>query len=61
MPQNILQIAFKTNHDGLTEIEIITIEGLMQRKETLDHFPEKAHQVHFDLYSTPFVLCLLYE
>ncbi len=49
MSHDIPQIAFKTNHDGLQEIEIITIESLMERKETLDHFPEKAHQVRFYL------------
>ncbi|WP_299678736.1 helix-turn-helix domain-containing protein [uncultured Dokdonia sp.] len=49
MSQDIPQIAFKTNHNGLKEIEIITIESLMERKETLDHFPEKAHQVRFYL------------
>ena len=47
MPQEIPHIEFKSNISKVKGIKIITIENLIQRKDDLDHFPEKAHQLDF--------------
>jgi len=41
------QIQFESGFLEVKGIEIITFEGLMRRRDTLDHYPEKAHQVEF--------------
>lgn len=43
---NILFSSEKPNNSG---IEIITIESLNKRKNDIDHSPEKAHQVAFNM------------
>ena len=47
MKQEIPHVPFKSNHLKVKGIEIITFESLVQRKDNLDHFPEKAHQLDF--------------
>lgn len=49
MLKEIPNIAFKSGHIQDYGIEIITIESLRDRKIELDHDPEKAHQVAFNL------------
>lgn len=47
MINEIPHIQFKSNHSKIKGIEIITLESLVGRKNDLDHFPEKAHQLNF--------------
>ncbi|MFY0631733.1 MAG: helix-turn-helix domain-containing protein [Flavobacteriaceae bacterium] len=47
MTKEIPNIQFESKYSKIKGIEIITIESLIQRKENLDHFPEKAHQLDF--------------
>ena len=47
MTNEIPYIQFKPNHTKVKGIEIITLESLIKRKNDLDHFPEKAHQLDF--------------
>ena len=47
MTNEIPHIQFKTNHSKIKGIEIITLESLIEIKNDLDHFPEKAHQLDF--------------
>ena len=49
MTKEIPHIQFKSNYSQVKGIEIITIESLVQRKDNLNHFPEKAHQLNFSL------------
>ncbi len=47
MTNEIPHIQFKPNNSKVKGIEIITLESLIERKNDLDHFPEKAHQLDF--------------
>ena len=46
--KKIPHIQFESNGSNkIKGIEIITLESLIERKDDLDHFPEKAHQLDF--------------
>lgn len=47
MKNELPQIRFESNFIEVEGIEIITLEGLMQRRESLSHYPEKPHQLEF--------------
>lgn len=47
MTKEIPNIQFESSYAKVKGIEIITIESLVQRKDNLNHFPEKAHQLDF--------------
>lgn len=47
MTKEIPNIQFESKNPKIKGIEIITIESLIQRKDNLDHFPQKAHQLDF--------------
>ncbi|TMM56833.1 helix-turn-helix domain-containing protein [Maribacter algarum] len=47
MKNELPQIQFESSFFQVEGIEIITLEGLMQRRESLNHFPEKPHQLEF--------------
>jgi len=47
MTDEIPHILFKSNYTKIEGIEIITLESLINRKDSLEHFPEKAHQLDF--------------
>lgn len=47
MTKEIPNIQFESSYARVKGIEIITIENLVQRKDNLNHFPEKAHQLDF--------------
>lgn len=49
MKDEIPHIKFKSGYSKIEGIEIITLEDLISRKEDLDHFPEKAHQLNFHM------------
>ncbi|WP_299100401.1 AraC family transcriptional regulator [uncultured Winogradskyella sp.] len=50
MPKNIPNIVFNSKKPNNSGIEILTIQNLAARKnEVLDHHPEKAHQVAFNM------------
>ncbi len=49
MSTELPNIEFRSNHIKDYGIEIITIKNLMERKDVLDHDPEKAHRVDFNL------------
>ena len=50
MTNEIPYINFKSNDfNKIRGIEIITLESLIQRKDELDHFPERPHQLDFYL------------
>ena len=49
MTKEIPNITFESKSPKVKGIEIITIESLIQRKDELNHFPEKAHQLDFYL------------
>ena len=47
MTDEIPYIQFKSNYTKIEGIEIITLESLINRKDSLEHLPEKAHQLDF--------------
>ena len=47
--KNIPNIDFNSNRPSNSGIEIISIESLSSRKESIAHNPEKAHQVAFNM------------
>lgn len=47
MQKELPQIPFQSGNFQVEGIEIITLQGLMQRRENLDHYPERAHQIEF--------------
>jgi AraC-like DNA-binding protein len=48
MSNEIPNINFKSNNSSKIDgIEIVMLENLIQKKDTFDHFPEKAHQLDF--------------
>lgn len=46
---SIPNISFKSGSTQISGIEIITIQDLMRKKDDLDHSPEAAHQVAFNM------------
>ncbi|APG64495.1 hypothetical protein LPB136_03555 [Tenacibaculum todarodis] len=49
MKNEIPSILFNSEKPNNSGIEIITIESLYKRKDDIDHSPEKAHQVAFNM------------
>lgn len=49
MKNEISNILFNSEKPNNSDIEIITIESLNKRKNDIDHSPEKAHQVAFNM------------
>lgn len=47
MTDEIPHIQFESGYSKVREIEIIKLEDLIHRKDDLDHFPEKSHQLDF--------------
>lgn len=47
--KDIPHISFKSSYAKIEGIEIILLEDLILRKNQLDHDPEKAHQVEFNM------------
>ncbi|MEP3210478.1 MAG: helix-turn-helix domain-containing protein [Maribacter sp.] len=47
MKNELPKIQFESNFLEVKGIEIITLESLMQRRERLNHYPEKPHQIEF--------------
>ena len=47
MTNEIPNIVFESNNSKVKGLEIITIESLVQRKDSLNHYPEKVHQLNF--------------
>ncbi|TSE08098.1 helix-turn-helix domain-containing protein [Aquimarina algiphila] len=47
MSKEIPNISFKTQYPEIKGIEIFLFEDLIERKDNLDHNPEKAHQLEF--------------
>jgi AraC-like DNA-binding protein len=49
MLNELPNISFNSEKPNNSGIEIITIESLYKRKDDIDHSPEKAHQVAFNM------------
>lgn len=47
MTEEIPHIQFESSYSKIKGIEIISLESLIERKDSLNHFPEKAHQLDF--------------
>lgn len=47
MKNELPKIQFESSFLQVKGIEIITLESLMQRRERLNHYPEKPHQLEF--------------
>lgn len=47
MKNELPQIQFESSYFQVAGIEIITFESLMERRKSLNHFPEKPHQLEF--------------
>jgi AraC-like DNA-binding protein len=47
MTKEIPHIQFESSSSKIKGIEIISLESLIERKDNLNHFPEKAHQLDF--------------
>ena len=48
--QDIPNIQFESTNNKVEGIDIITIEGLLNRKDGFDHNPEKPHQLNFNIF-----------
>jgi AraC-like DNA-binding protein len=49
MNKEIPNIQFESNYSKVKGIEIITLESIIQRKDNLEHNPEIAHQLEFNM------------
>ncbi len=47
MKKELPKIQFESSFLEVKGIEIITLESLMERRESLSHYPEKPHQLEF--------------